>query len=321
MLHADSADISSTDITYRGVSPALETTGSGGSVLRQCGIFLFSALLASGAWSAPPKSTLFDEVPEAAVKELPAKPSALPPIAKGYVFVDGCYVAPPYKVERYGTAIRINGVQVTHQVVGWDEFLATQSGSRTEKVPAAMVKKMVEEEYTEEVKEEVEIDVSDDIDDLFDDEATDSAKKGKTHREKRVITKQVKKTRMVEKLVPGEGPEVDKVVFDGPFRQNGKVRSLVGKIDTVKRKIESELKLGKLLCFGHDYSMISGDPAAGQLLVSKLWELQKDYDRIENFMQASHAAGIGFVSEPVLRGMFEHRLEYLKVQKRALSGR
>jgi hypothetical protein len=46
----------------------------------------------------------------------------------GAVFVDGKFIPPPYVVERYGTYLRINRIQVTSQVIAWDEFLKTQSG-------------------------------------------------------------------------------------------------------------------------------------------------------------------------------------------------
>ena len=43
------------------------------------------------------------------------------PISTGYVFIDGKYIPPPYKVERNGLVIRVNNMQVTNPVVPWAE--------------------------------------------------------------------------------------------------------------------------------------------------------------------------------------------------------
>ena len=71
------------------------------------------------------------EVPapaKAAVKAL--KITKGKPFSSGLAFMDGRFIAPPYTVERYGTVIRINGVQVTREIVPWEEFLKAQPGVR-----------------------------------------------------------------------------------------------------------------------------------------------------------------------------------------------
>ncbi len=66
----------------------------------------------------------FEKVPRQAMREL--KGAVGKPLAEGMVFVNGRYLAPPYRVARMGTAIFVNDVQVTHQVNSWRKFLATQ---------------------------------------------------------------------------------------------------------------------------------------------------------------------------------------------------
>ena len=107
-----------------------------------------SILLADAA------ATTFEKVPDAARAAL--KGARGKPVRKGFVFVNGHYLPPPYVVARYGTAIFINNVQVTGQVVPWKSFLATQPGAAPAAAPspAAPAKKTTA------------------IDDLFDDGGT-----------------------------------------------------------------------------------------------------------------------------------------------------
>ena len=96
----------------------------------------------------------FEKVPDAARVAL--KGARGKPVRKGFVFVNGHYLPPPYVVARYGTAIFVNNVQVTGQVVPWKSFLATQPGNEpaVTPAPAAPAKKATA------------------IDDLFDDGGT-----------------------------------------------------------------------------------------------------------------------------------------------------
>lgn len=97
------------------------------------GLLLFACLGVSVlAGAAPTKkasqrfdiSNRFSRVSSEALKSL--KASVGKPFTAGYVFIDGRYIPPPYKVERYGTALRINGYQITNEIVPWQEFLKTQ---------------------------------------------------------------------------------------------------------------------------------------------------------------------------------------------------
>ena len=104
--------------------------------------------------SADAAAPAFEKVPDAARTAL--KGARGKPVRKGFVFVNGHYLPPPYVVARYGTAIFINNIQVTGQVVPWKSFLATQPGnaSAAAPAPAAPAKKATA------------------IDDLFDDGGT-----------------------------------------------------------------------------------------------------------------------------------------------------
>lgn len=89
---------------------------------------LAAALLADAA--AP----TFEKVPDAARSAL--KGARGRPVRKGLVFVNGHYLPPPYTVARYGTAIFINNIQVTGQIVPWKSFLPPPPGGVSAATPA-----------------------------------------------------------------------------------------------------------------------------------------------------------------------------------------
>ncbi|MBR1587358.1 MAG: hypothetical protein IJ658_03435, partial [Kiritimatiellae bacterium] len=96
----------------------------------------------SAAMMAGAAAPAFEKVPDAANAAL--KGSRGKPVRKGMVFVNGRYMPPPYVVARYGTAIFVNNVQATDQIVSWKMFLATQPGgaaSAPGAAPAAPAKK------------------------------------------------------------------------------------------------------------------------------------------------------------------------------------
>ena len=97
----------------------------------------------------------FATVPKQALVELRATVGK--PFSSGLVFVNGKFLDPPYKIERYGTAIRINGVQVTNEIIPWTEFLKTQAGARIEKVdpPAGAAPAAEEPAAAEEPEDEI----------------------------------------------------------------------------------------------------------------------------------------------------------------------
>ena len=75
-------------------------------------------LAASGAVD----SCGFEKVPLAALTAL--QESRGKSFTAGAVFVNGKYIVPPYVVSRYGTALMVNGHQVSGPLVPWSKFLA-----------------------------------------------------------------------------------------------------------------------------------------------------------------------------------------------------
>ena len=178
------------------------------------------------------KRAAFATVPKQALVEL--KATVGKPFSAGLVFINGKFIDPPYKVERYGTALRINGIQVTNEIVPWTEFLRTQPGARVEKIetpqaadaPAAEPAPAAEEPEAEE-----SYDSSDDIDDLFDDDPKPKKKATKKPAVKRPV-----------KVAPP--PPATTIVLDGEFKPNDKTRQMVARINKERTRVETTLRNG-----------------------------------------------------------------------------
>ncbi len=114
---------------------------------RKTCIVLAALTMGLGAVAAAPA---FEKVPEQANAAL--KGARGKPVRSGLVFINGHYLKPPYVVARYGTAIYINNVQATGQVVPWRTFLGVGAAAPAQPAPAKKAAKP-----------------SSSIDDLFDD--------------------------------------------------------------------------------------------------------------------------------------------------------
>ena len=271
---------------------------------------VFSAALCALASFAqtkePADNSSFERVPRQALVELKATVGR--PFKAGLVFINGRFIEPPYKVERYGTAFRINGIQVSGQVIPWDDFLKTQSGCKVEKVePSASPAEPVTEEVEEEVEEEVSDESSggDDLDDLFSDDPAPAATK------KKKTVKRVRK--VVRKVEPV--PET-RVVFDGDFRMNDRSRQLVARLNKLRSEIETSLRSGGCFFFSSRHSRINVDSGAADLLLDSLPAVMKNNAGFPGFASAARAANLGYLPEQTLRDLFRNRIDYLKLQER-----
>ena len=270
---------------------------------------VFSAALCALASFAqtrePADNSSFERVPRQALVELKATVGR--PFKAGLVFINGRFIEPPYKVERYGTAFRINGIQVSGQVIPWDDFLKTQAGSKVEKVePSASPAEPVTEEVEEEVEEEVseESSGSDDLDDLFSDDPAPAKPK-----------KKVKRVRKVVRQAAPAAPET-RVVFEGDFRMNDRSRQLVARLNKLRSEIETSLRSGGCFFFSSRHSRINVDRGAADLLLDALPAVMKNNAGFPGFASAARAANLGYLPEQTLRDLFRNRIDYLKLQER-----
>lgn len=273
---------------------------------------MVAALLALSLFGAPAKTAApqirssFAKPPAMAAQAL--KVTAGKPFSAGYVFVDGKYLPPPYKVERYGTVIRINGCQVTREIVPWSEFLKTQTGATVTRSEAPVEEDApaAEEEEVEEEEEEEEVDdTASTLDDLFDDDP--APKKAASKK------KPVKKSKPKAKKKP-----VAKVSYslEGDFRPNEKSKALVEKVNQVRAKIDSQLRLGGYFFFSARYSTLSGDAGASKRLFDRLPEVMKKSSDRESFGAAMRAAGLSYFPISLNDDLYKNRFDYLQLLER-----
>lgn len=263
------------------------------------------ALLAACALAAEPAKTSaaktgFPRQPDAARAALRAAVGK--PFSSGWVFIEGKYIDPPYKVERFGNVIRINGIQVTGEVVPWSAFIRTQSGVKvTKSEQPADTGDSAAEAAPEPAVEEVDDSWESSLDDLFDDEP--SAKKP------------AKKATPAYKPRPKKPTVTVTYSFDGEFQHNDKSKALLQKINALRTKIDSTLRQGGCMMFSTRYPMVSMDAGATRHIMDRLPDLMKQSLDRATFGQGVHSASMPF-SEPVIDELFKNRIDYLRISNR-----
>ena len=222
-----------------------------------------SAAMVAGA-AAP----AFEKVPDAANTAL--KGSRGKPVRKGMVFVNGHYLPPPYVVARYGTAIFVNNVQVTDQIVSWKMFLATQPGGAAAApapAPAAPAKKATA------------------IDDLFDDGGTPPAAAAPA-------------------AAPAEEPG------GGSFVANERSKQLLKRISDYRTAVNRRLLNGGTCFFGKKYARIDVPPRLARGLLDALPEAMRDAADGTDLYNRMRAKGFVFLNAELCAELIENRADY-----------
>ena len=270
-------------------------------VERTLGLIFLLPFLVVAAPEPAARRAAFATVPKQALVEL--KATVGKPFSSGLVFVNGKFLDPPYKIERYGTAIRINGVQVTNEIIPWTEFLKTQAGARIEKVdpPAGAAPAAEEPAAAEEPEDAYSLD--DDLDDLFADDPKPKKKAAKPA------------ARRAAKPKAAPQPTTT-VVLDGEFKPNDKTKAMVAKLNKERTRIENVLRNGGTCFFGLRYSPITVDRLPTDMFLSSMPSVMKSNTVFESFASAARVKGINFLSETVLRDLFRNRLDYIRLMAR-----
>lgn len=229
----------------------------------------------AGMALAAPK---FEKVPDQANEML--KGSRGRPFSAGLVFSNGHYLKPPYRVARYGTAIFVNDVQISGQVVPWRSFLATQEGYVS---PAASAKKAGKpaEKKAEEATE-----------DLFDDGSAKEAEKKQAEAAAAAAEER------------------------GAFVPNEKSDRLKKKIDNYRVEVQGKLKRGDICFFGVRYGSLIVPSREALKLLETLPEAISDANGGADLFQNLRARGFAYMSRPLCDDLIENRADYLLLVER-----
>ena len=255
-------------------------------------VLLFAAIvMACGSLFA------FQPIPKESAKALGVTRGK--PFVAGAVFINGKFIDPPYTVERWGTGIRINQTPVTGQVVDWNEFLKTQDGVKIEKkvVEAAAAPVAVESVATS-VK-----DSADALDELFDDDPKPAKPSRSTSTPSAPSRSAVPRTEVTYSM-------------DGAFKPNDASRALLKRINDARTGIDRILRAGGFICFGNNYSRVTGDNRTLAKMMAALPDLLQKSATVEEFNAGVRSAGLVYLNEVLCEDLFRNRADYPKIKKR-----
>ena len=275
-------------------------------------IYMKNALVAMAgllSWLCLVDALAFSPIPRESAKALGATKSRKP-IDDGLVFVNGRFVPPPYVVERRGVGIRVNGIQVTGQVVDWTDFLRTQDGV-TFKTPAPQSPSpSAAPSAAAPAPEPVEFEeVSCELDALFDDDAAPRQNKPAKTKAKRPAPK-----KKAPPKPPAPPPPVP--VLDGEFVMNDAAKALLARVNAARTEIDRVLRNGGFICFGDGYSRLTGDRKSAERLMAVLPELQQRAESAEALKDAVRAAGLVYLHDAACEDLFRNRIGYRALQER-----
>ena len=255
------------------------------------------ALLVSVSVVAAATAFALPEIPKASARALGVTRSK--PFSSGLVFINGKYIPPPYVVERWGTGIRINSKPVTGPLIPWSDFLKTQEGvkvTKSESAPAPAAPAAPAASSSDDLD-----DTS--LDDLFDDDPKPKKKAAKPRASSAASAHASPKTTVSYSL-------------EGEFVQNAATRALVSRINAVRTEIDRILRNGGFICFGENYSRVSGDSRALLKMLEKLPSLQRRSESFRDFRAGVRAAGLVYLNEILCEELFRNKVDYLQLQER-----
>lgn len=262
---------------------------------------LLMAIVAMAAFSA----LCFEAIPKASAKNLGATGGK--EIKTGLVFINGKFIPGPYKVQRWGTGIRINGQFVTGQVVSWNDFVKTQPGAEKVETLIGGDSSASEDSGDDLMDDGDSMDdlwADDDdmgLDDLFDDEPK-PAKKASA--KKAPAKKKAKKpTKKVSYKLKGE------------FAHNDQTKALLNKINSARSDIDRQLRLGGMICFGDKYSRVTMDKGPAMKLLENLPELQQSSSSADELMAGIRQLRMDFISRDLCREFYQNRSDYHQLQQ------
>lgn len=234
-------------------------------------MLFFGLLLVALAGVAAPS---FEKIPDEARTALRGTRGR--PTSTGLVFVNGHYLKPPYVLARYGTAIFVNNVQVTDQIVPWRTFLATQPGAApaaaSAPAPAAPAKKATA------------------IDDLFDDAPAPAAKDA-------------------EAPAPAAGSS-------GKFEMNEKAKALLKRINDQRTALNRRLRNGETCFFGKGYARVDVPQRLGRDLIGVLPEAMRDASDGADLHSRMRARGFVFLNAQICAELIANRADYTELVER-----
>lgn len=251
------------------------------------GLVLVSAIGMAG--------TSFEKVPAAARAALSGA-RGRKAVKTGFVFANGHYVKPPYRIARQGTAIFVNNEQVTDQIVSWKTFLAAANGVSSAPPPAAPA---ASEPKKEAPSADAKPSAGTSVDDLFDDE------------EAQPVAPRKKAPAAAPK--PPLEPEEESAE---PFTANAQTDKLLKRVNAYRTEVSRRLSAGNVCFFGARYGQINVPPRLARRLLAVLPEAMRDATDADALYAAMRKNGFAFMSRELCEDLIANRADYLALLER-----
>lgn len=286
--------------------------------MRKLNIAALAALLGClSASAAPVDNCGFEKVPRDALVAL--QEARGKPFTGGAVFVNGKYLPPPYVVSRYGTAITINGHQVTGQIVPWNKFLGARHAATTSDAPSAQ-KPASPAEKVEEASS---------LDDLFeDDSAASSAPSPAPSAATATAADNSDDMDLIDDLF-GDETEKPKAKPRAPVAKaarpaapagpppkyvpSARTKQLLDVIDKQRTAYDRALRMNNFYFFSPRYSNVGGNLRVLGIMSEKLPDALKDATSADDLYSRMRRSGLGFVSPEVCADLFANKRTFLSL--------
>ena len=245
----------------------------------------------------------FEDCPPQAVANLKVT-SPRKPVRSGYVFLNGKYMPPPYRVTRHGTVIKINGQQVTGQIIPWSKFVdLPQTEVVKEKAPQSARKK-VEAPAPKKITS---------VDDLFADEP-EVPEKPKTP---------AQDTAAIDELFgdgPAKAPSASEVraeaIANAKFVKTPKTDSMVKRMNDYRSIIHRQLLNGDICFFGSKYSQINVPNQLSRKFLDVLPSAIQQSTDAFSLYTTLRSKGFAFVSRQISEELFANIADSSIIQER-----
>ena len=261
-------------------------------MMRKVRWFLLGLVCAASAVSAA-----LPEVSAEALAVLGSTPGI--PQMNGFVFIDGKYIAPPYTVSRRGNGIFINRIQV-QQPVPWVDVAQPEAPKKV--LDADGDFEVVEPEETK-----VETKVKADDDELlFGGPGNREEKEGAHAIDALFDDPPAKKKEPEKKTAQPTSASLSKQQID----------ELKGKLDTLRKKYETELGRGDIYFFSERNSRVNGTYGTAKTLFAVLPNALRYAQSPQDLMTKLNQGGVGFLDLAACADLHKNRMTWMQLDER-----
>ena len=247
------------------------------------------------------------DVPKEAVDVLGTTPGT--PLNRGFVFIEGRYIVPPYTVIRKGNGIFINHIQVEQPFAWSAEVLtpeitpATKKGEEEPKANSVEQENGLEEvrglegagsplNATDAVTEKpADVQRGNTLDALF----NEGAVKAPAEEDQDASSEQTAPTVLLTKKQKDE------------LRQN---------LDMRRLRFETALSQGEFFLFNHKYGRINGTYGTAKTLFAVLPEAVRYAQSPQDLMMRLNQGGINFLDVNACADLYRNKLNFVSLNER-----